>query len=233
MVGTGSVLALLLMGIIRVRDQKPPESGAFNNPIVRHIFRERDKAKMRVGMMSIQSFKPESFEFFFEFIQNKEESKSDRLGQYVPYYKRIVEYYPYVPGGYEILGFCYYYLDKKEEAREVYQQAIKHHPDFFWPYYNLGVMYFQEGRYKESTAMLRKAMSFNPAEILKKMYMSRAYGEILRHASKFNYAVDQSLKESYQNSYKLMALSAYYQKNASLQNGAVFLKKNNIDVRAF
>jgi len=232
-VGILGVTLFLLMIIIKVRDQKPSDNAVFNNSAARHIFNERDKAKLRVGMMSINSFKPESFDFFFEFIQGNGNIKPGGLGRYIDYYKRIAEYYPHVVGGRETLGFCYYYLGKKEKAQEAYNQAIKSHPDFFWPYYNLGIIYFQDGRYEKSLTLLRRAVRCSPSETLKKMYTSRSYGEILRHSSRFNYAVDQSLKESYQNSYKLIALGELYQKKSPDTNGKGLLKKKGINVRLF
>ena len=216
-----------------VRNGDMPQKGVLYNPAVQYIFNERDKAKMRVSMMSIQSVKPESFEPFLKFIQSQGKIKPSQFSPYIIYFKRIAEYYPNVVGGYENLGFCYYYLNKREEAQEVYEKAVQQHSDFFWGYYNLGIIYFQKGEYAKSTQMLHKAIQLNPVTTLKKIYTSRAYGEILKSLPQSNHVLEKSLKSAYQNSYKLIALSEYYQKNTSLQNRGDFLKKNNVDVRLF
>ena len=216
-----------------VRNGNRPQKGILHNSLVQSIFNERDKAKMQVSMMSIQSVKPESFDPFLEFIQSQEKIKPSQFSPYIIYFKRIAEYYPNVVGGYENLGFCYYYLNKREEAQEAYEKAVQQHPDFFWGYYNLGIIYFQNGEYTKSIKMLRKAIHLNPVATLKEIYTSRAYGEILKSLPQPNRILEQSLKSAYQNSYKLMALSEYSQKNISLQNRHDFLKKNNVDVRLF
>jgi len=227
----GAILVLFL--IIAAREGRRPQKGIFNNLIIKHIYAERDKARVRVGLMAVNSFKPTSWDFFYEFIQGQGTVKAEGLGRYVNYYQRVAEYYPDVPGGYEILGFCYYHLGKRQKAREAYAAAMAIRPDFFWPYYNLGILYFQKGQYQKAADLFRTATGLNPAITFKKMLSSRAYGEILRVAPQFNYAADQNLKECFQNSSKLLTLSDYYLKNALQVSGADFLEKNGIDVQLF
>ena len=68
----------------------------------------------------------------------------DQLHKYTQYFRTIVRLMPNRSDGYEWLGWCYYHDGKVNQARKAFQKASELNPNFFWNYYNLGVISLEQ-----------------------------------------------------------------------------------------
>jgi tetratricopeptide (TPR) repeat protein len=65
-----------------------------------------------------------------------------------------------------MVGYCAYYRGDLKKSVESYQKALSINPHFFWYYYNLAVIYFQQKNYKDSQAMIDQALKLDLRETL-------------------------------------------------------------------
>lgn len=52
---------------------------------------------------------------------------------------------------------------KAQEAEIMWKEMTRKYPDFEWPYYDLGILYYRTGRIDESEAMYKKTLELNPS----------------------------------------------------------------------
>ena len=60
------------------------------------------------------------------------------------------------------LGEAQYQTGKVEDAQKTFRQIIEQKPDCCDGYNNLGVIYFEQGRYREAVLMFEKVLSLDP-----------------------------------------------------------------------
>src|SRR6185436_367433 len=106
------------------------------------------------------------------------------LKEYANYYEKITRYLPHQREAYVFLGFCYQYLGKIPEAAQAFQQAIQLDPNFFWSYYNLGVILFNKGDYKGASQLFKRALEVDIKQTLQTMSQSYIYLEIMNREVK-------------------------------------------------
>lgn len=167
------------------------------------LIHDRHKAQAKAKATTLNLIKP-SFEDFVDYRISQGQGGLSR--NYPPYYEKLAEYMPQRFEAHAMLGFCYYYAGKSEEAIASLSRAMQLDPDYFWTPYNLGVIYFHQGRYQQAAAMLKRALSLKPEMTLKAIFSSKIYGEIIRSAKNFDYAVEQNLEKGYRDAYLLLSL---------------------------
>ena len=132
----------------------------FSNPKVQqHIHNQRQKVKFKAKLDMLNLTMPVSYDDLVHFIQSDRKPVEGSLTPYVDYYERVVEYMPQRADGYAMLAFCYYYQGGIEKAILLYQRAIQLNADFFWAFYNLGIIYFNQGEYSMASDFFKKALS--------------------------------------------------------------------------
>jgi len=169
------------------------------------LLQERHKSQAKAKAVTLNLIKP-SFEDFVAYRIDHGQSGISR--NYPQYYEKLAEYMPQKAEAHALLGFCYYHTGKREEAKAAFIRAIQLNPDFFWTPFNLGVIYFYQDRYQEADVMLRRALALKPEATLKTIFSSKIYGEIIRSAKNFDYAVEENLKAGYRDAYRLLLLTS-------------------------
>ncbi len=179
-----------------------------------------DYEKIRSGIETrvIGSLSPTSFEYLAQIRQNEGPIDQKRLKEYVYFYSQMTEYFPGQADSYQLLGFCYYYLGDQKRAVSFYKKAIGLNPNFFWSYYNLSIIYFENRRYQEAARLLEKATALSPQATLDAVRLSPiVYRMILKNISNADIILQKSLHEGYLQSKQLLGLCRDYLKNLSPQ----------------
>jgi len=138
-----------------------------------HTVIDFDKTMSRARLLVLNRLRPETFYYITDFIGLHPEYGKIELEEYAFYYKAVVEYMPHRADALGLLGYCSYYLGQLNESISSYQRAIGINPDFFWFHYNLGVIYFKEGRYKEALESFKKALATKPQQAFEFIRFSR------------------------------------------------------------
>lgn len=150
-----------------------------------------------------------SFEHFAQVLEKKEPADEEKFEGYVNYFENVVEYIPRRADAHAMLGFCYYSLGREQDAVHAYKQAIAINPHFFWPYYNLGVIAFQNDQYAETAEVLSKAVVVAPEMTLTYMFSSKVYSPILTLIPDYSQKMESRLERGYQRSYQMLVLSHF------------------------
>jgi tetratricopeptide (TPR) repeat protein len=107
--------------------------------------------------------------------------------QAIKKYQKGLRLEPRSAVGYNYLGMAYGYkyeqlrsLDWREKEIEAFKKAIELDPNFFRPYFNLGITYHNMGKPKEAANYFKKCLEIYPEhpkrELIKKMILE-AEGE--------------------------------------------------------
>ncbi len=110
-----------------------------------------------------------------------------KYDQAIKKYKKGLRIEPRSAVGYNYLGMAYGYkyeqlrsLDWREKEIEAFKKAIELDPNFFRPYFNLGITYHNMGKPKEAANYFKKCLEIYPEhpkrELIEKM-MLEAEGE--------------------------------------------------------
>ena len=165
------------------------------------------KVKQTVQLKILNRFRPLFFDYLVQTYRGGKVFDQKKLEAYAFYYQKVTEYIPNRADAYGLLGFCYYHLDKKKEAIESYEKAIAINPNFFWFRYNLSMIYFKAGQYKEAYEVLKKAVKTSPQATLKYIQWSkRIYIPLIVLQTRLGYSVEKDLQQSYRDCYKRLAM---------------------------
>jgi tetratricopeptide (TPR) repeat protein len=148
-----------------------------------------------------------SFRELINISQTLTPRDKEKLGPYIRYYEKVLEYSPRIAEASILLGSCYYYAGDKEKAVLFYEEAVQKAPRFFWPTYNLGVIYFKDGLFEKAVESFLSALSVQPDVSRKLIDDSFVYKQFFTAAGISDAAVTQGLKESRKNACKLLVLS--------------------------
>ncbi len=169
------------------------------------------KVRQTVQLKILNRFRPESFDYLVQTAVEGKKFDKHLLETYSFYYQKVTEYVPHRADAYGMLGFCDYHLGKKEEAIASYEKAIEINPDFFWFYYNLGVIYFKDGQYKEAYEVFKKTVKVKPQATLSFIQWSkRIYMPLVIIKIRLGDSVEEELKTGYRDCYKLLAMLQQY-----------------------
>ncbi len=134
--------------------------------------------------------------------------KNSRLpiGLYTSYYEKVLEIYPDFPTVHTFLGYLYYYQGEEGLALKDFEEEVIANPDFFWAYYNMGVICFNQGQYQRAIKMFSQAQKTDFEKTLSMLYESKLYSDILAKpgSQKIFY---ENLERAQIRSYLLIGLS--------------------------
>ncbi len=158
----------------------------------------------------VNMFVPDSLHNLINVSEGKDKVDKKEFMDYIAYYKQLQKLDPTRAETYGILAFCYYWLGEYKKSEESLLKAIELNPNFFWYYYNLGVIYFQQGRYKDAVKMFDKSLVSSPA--LSLMYIrspQTLHRSILNTDNDFAAGIEQRLKQGRCKA-ELLRLAGYY-----------------------
>ncbi|HBR15292.1 MAG TPA: hypothetical protein DD723_07100 [Candidatus Omnitrophica bacterium] len=209
-IGCAGIFILLATSIIVHKDGI--KKRLRNNFLISHILKERERVKYKAKLKILNLWMPE--------INNSDDSltarqRIDQLNgmEYLEYYRKVVEFMPWLAEAHALLGFWQYRQGQGEEAISSYQKAIYLGPNIFWFQYNLGGIYFRGGQYEKAIELLRGAVATHPTETLKLTVSSKIYQQMLSVTK--GDALEEGLKDGYHDARILLILSHYYTKRFS------------------
>jgi len=93
---------------------------------------------------------------YFDYFSDLSQSQ---LQQCVYYHQKVVDFYPFQRSeGYQMMGYCYDRLAKPSNALKAFQKAMESNPNYFWPYYNLGLESYKAGQWQRAINYFQQAL---------------------------------------------------------------------------
>jgi len=136
-------------------------------------------------------------DYFSEFVDTKGNYDRFKLMNCIYYHQAVIKYFPYQKSEAEgMLGFCYERQGQKQKAIEAYQKAIDFNHDYFWPYYNLGVIFYNEGKNSKALGYFQQAIEQSSFKTVYLLSKSKIYNDVKLSHNNGSYNVVQSLKQA-------------------------------------
>lgn len=201
-------LFILMVSLIRPAYHKAKESFPKNFSLA-DLKVDPDKVQTRARTTTLNQLIP-SFAYLAQWKRGSGNIDKQKMKDYERYYKKVAEYIPGRADAYSMLGFCYYHLGERDKAIVSYQKAAVLNPHFFWPYYNMGMIFFKDGEYQESAEMFEKALRTDLKNALIFMRSSKIYQDIIREADYSYEALLARMQKGRRDSKLLMGLSLHY-----------------------
>ncbi len=168
-------------------------------------------AKIEAQFSQLGYLMPRDIRDFVVQIEKDRQFDPEQLSRYIAYYQSVVKLLPQKADAHGMLGFCLYQAGHDERAIAAYHKAIGINRHFFWFHYNLGSIYYKNGRYEEAARSFKTALekSFDAAMMF--IQLSRKiYHPLIVNRSDYS---GDFLKEKYQtdsrHSYAFL-IRAYY-----------------------
>jgi tetratricopeptide (TPR) repeat protein len=144
-------------------------------------------------------------DYFDEFVDRQDHYDQFKLINCVNYHKAVVQFFEYQKAeAYGMLGFCYERLGQISQAVASYQNAITSNPDYMWPYYDLGVINYRQGKYTQASNYFRQAIEQNPLKTLFLLTRSKVYNDVRLSDQDGSYDYLQGIKQGQLSSYILL-----------------------------
>ncbi len=118
-------------------------------------------------------------DYFAEFVDKESHYNRFKLMNCLNYHKAVAHFYPFQGAeAYGMLGFCNERLGQESQAITSLQKAIALNPDYFWPYYNLGVIFYRESQYSQAKDYLSQALEQDPVKTIVLLSRSKVYNDV-------------------------------------------------------
>jgi len=195
-----------------------------------------DQKRIMFGIKTriIERVMPDNFLYLVDYSKGHKAFDLKQFKKYTKFYEKIVEFYPERADALGMLGYCYYHASRKKMALAAFKSAIVENPNFFWFYYNQGVLNYQLGRYRQAVDSLSKALTISKNDTLEYILSSKViFRSILISSKAFQFETKQRLQNGYDDCYRLMVLSYFHLEdyssmyNVALAAGKMPHKINN------
>ncbi len=171
-------------------------------PLIAEIIREHNEVEQKTRNITIQIY-TSFFPYLAGIAAGKEQPAAEKMDGYYQgqpyifrqYYQKVAQMYPETDAGHYLLGYCEFYRGDPETARREWTKSIVLNPAFFWPYYNLAVMAFQEGDLAESAAYLVKGLNVDPGATLEALRQGGFYWQIWQHIGDPGRVIENNLNQ--------------------------------------
>lgn len=171
-----------------------------------------------------------SFLNFESFLKNGQNITNNDAHKYVTYFKIIADTFPKTQAD-TILGCLYAMTDNPLLAEKAFLRALQHNSRFFWTRYNLGLVYFHEGQYRQAIDSMKAALASNPAITVADILSSQAYMQILRRpaTAKTKILFTKSIIQARLQAQQIITASFYLSGDITetFQVAIFFLQQNN------
>lgn len=155
---------------------------------------------------------PDSMEELVVFAKAPQGRPTEFLKKYLLFFKTTTQLVSNSSAAWGMMGYCYVFLGDLTRAEKHYRKAVKIEPGFFWFHYNLGVIYYNQGRFDEATRWLQKAINCRAEDALIFINSSKIYHELNRHASDTGYETESGMVGGYQEAHDMLAKAYFNQK---------------------
>jgi len=172
-------------------------------------------------------------DYFAEFVDKEEPYDAFKLMNCVNYHKAVTQFFGFQKAeGFGMLGFCYERLGRQSQAIESYQQSIAVNADYFWPYYDLGVIAYRQGQYAKAGDYFKRAIEQNPIKTIFLLSRSKVYSDVKLSKEAGVYDTLNGLKEGRLQAY-ILWMDSLFKAGAYEQLGEVAINglKQGMDVQ--
>lgn len=150
-------------------------------------------------------------DYFTEFVNKQDHYDPYKLMYCVNYHQAVAQFFTIQRAeAYGMLGFCYERLGQSSQAVNAYQKAIALNPDYFWPYFNLGIMAYKQSQYTQAANYFHQALGLEPIKTIVLLSRSKVYNDVRLSQEVGSYDYLQGLKEGQTEGYMLMMRSLYH-----------------------
>jgi len=144
-------------------------------------------------------------DYFDDFISKQNNYDRFKLMDCIYYHKAVAKYFPFQKAeSLGMMGFCYERLGQKQLAIDAYKQSIASNPDYFWPYYDLGVIFYNQNQYSKAAEYFQNAAEEDPVKTIVLLSRSKVYNDVRLSDGTGSYNVIQSIKEGQKQAMILM-----------------------------
>ncbi len=168
------------------------------------------RVKTKAILTTLNQLMPD-FDAFVKIRQNSSVPE-ETVRPYFNYYRKITHYFPTAAEAWGFLGYCYFLKGESNQAKLAYAKAAELNPEVFWFHYNLGVINFKSGLYKDAASAFIKAIRCDPRKTLLLMRFSKIYQDIMGTTSGENYVLEKDLKQAYLDCRRGIMLSYFQDK---------------------
>ena len=183
------------------------------NPLIVEIIKEHNIVEQKSKLTSIGYYYP-YFPYFAEIVFGSQQPKAEWMDTYYlsrpyifrTYYQKVVEMFPDNDAAHFLLGYCEYYKGEPSTACAQYEKSIGLNQAFFWTYYNLGVIYFQQGDFLKSAEIVTKAFGLKDETTLEILHQGPFYAQIWSHLDNPSQVSARNLNEGKKDALFLLAV---------------------------
>ncbi len=180
--------------------------------LIKHMIKEHQLVNEKSKIITISYYFPH-FPYFADIVSGEKQPNKELMDGYHfsrpyifhTYYQRAVDLLTDNDSARYLLGFCDYYMGQGKEAQKHYEKALEINKYFFWVYYNLGIIYFQEQDYLRSATVLTNALRLNKNITLEILHQSAFYRQIWRNLPNPPQVLESNLQEGFQDAAFLLA----------------------------
>ena len=142
------------------------------------------------------------------FVDIQDHFDPKKLEDCIYYHRKVVEIIPsHRADAYAMLGFCYERAGQNAKAVGSYERSLKYNPSFFWTYYNLGTIYYNQKKYEKARYYFERATEQDPIRASMIPTMSKVYKDVGADFSG-SYDIAGNLAQGYQRAFILLVVSA-------------------------
>ena len=171
-----------------------------------------------------------SIDYFGDFVKPHEHLDEFKLYLCVNYHKRVIHFFPFEKAeAYQMMGFCYERLKDLPMAEKSYQTSMAVNSNYFWPYYNLGILSYKKGDYTKAVSYFQQGINKDEKINLMLWLKSKVFMDVrASNALNPDYDLLGSLREARKNAYILMMESLFKQAQYDqlLETAFLALKEN-------
>lgn len=134
-----------------------------------------DKARVA----SVNRLMP-SIDFLVDFIREEKSLSRSYMKEWVMYYRALREISGPRADVDGMLGFFSYYLGQKDRAIKYFEEAIIGNPLYLWFYYDMAVMYYEEGNYEKALEYVQLAVDRDEETTNSFLNVAKPYNDLLQ-----------------------------------------------------
>jgi len=183
------------------------------NPLAVEMIKEHAQVVQKSKLVSVSIYTP-YLPYFAGIVAGTEKPKKEWMYTYYLgrpytfslYYGKAVEMFPENDTVHFLSGYCEYYAGDINSARGQFEESMKINPYFFWSYYDLGVIYYQQGDLLKSAEVLGKALSLKKDFTLDILHQGAFYGQIWQYIVNPPQILGRNLDEGQEDAAFLVAL---------------------------
>lgn len=166
------------------------------------------KTVIRSAQLQTLSRLTPAFNYYEEFFKDPGNLRAKSLGECVHYHRAVADLVPAAASeAWGVAGFCAWGSGRSRQAVDFLGKAMEKNPTFFWNYYNLGVIAFNEKDDERAVDLFSRALGLDPKYTVLALARSKVYADILRSFG-FGFDPQRSLAEGRERAMGLLRVSA-------------------------